>query len=454
MVSIVLPCYDHGKYVKDAIESVLNQTYTDFELFVFDNGSTDDSWKVIQEIEDPRMVKVKLEHNDLLEVKKQFIAMASGGHFAIMHSDDIWKREKLEKQIKFLDENKNARVCFTWSAYVDEELESIEGMEDFFKEYNKPEKGWWDAFFSRANHLSCPSFLCEREIYIKYFGKLYPYRQIADFYCWMKILEETNIYIVEEVLVNQRVHYQGYNKNESSKTFENINRESMELKYIMYDIIDNMDDETFINNCCDLEEDRCCLDHMDVVCKKFFFFLNRCAVYTNEYENVVRYYNSHFAHEENGHVFYQFLDEQYGFSRNDFFAYEGNDGNSVNMLRSRIMRWAKLENTDFSTINYPGSISIYGCGQIGKIFGKKVMPYCHVQQFIDANPKISVYDGIPVVTLEQANIDAGSIIVVIPTYDLPQIIENIKIAHKQIADKNIISFDDLVNTGERIDDRF
>ena len=66
MVSIVLPCYDHGKYVKDAIESVLNQTYTDFELFVFDNGSTDDSWKVIQEIEDPRMVKVKLEHNDLL----------------------------------------------------------------------------------------------------------------------------------------------------------------------------------------------------------------------------------------------------------------------------------------------------------------------------------------------------------------------------------------------------
>ena len=121
MVSIVLPCYDHGKYVKDAIESVLNQTYTDFELFVFDNGSTDDSWKVIQEIEDPRMVKVKLEHNDLLEVKKQFIAMASGGHFAIMHSDDIWKREKLEKQIKFLDENKNARVWFTWSAYVDEE---------------------------------------------------------------------------------------------------------------------------------------------------------------------------------------------------------------------------------------------------------------------------------------------------------------------------------------------
>ncbi len=454
MVSIVLPCYNHGEYVKDAIESVLNQTYKDFELFVFDNGSTDDSWKVIQEIEDSRMMKIKLEHNDLLEVKKRFIAMASGDYFAIMHSDDIWKKEKIEKQIKFLNENKNARVCFTWSAYVNEDLELIEEMDDFFKEYNKSEREWWNAFFSRANHLSCPSFLCEREIYINYFGKLYPYRQIADFYCWMKILEETNIYIVEEVLVNQRLHYQGHNRNESSRTFDNINREVLELKYIMYDIIDGMEDELFIKNFCDLEEEMYCLDHLDVMCEKFLFFMKRGAKYTNEYENAIRYYNAHFDNEENGQVFYQHLDEKYGFSRNDFFGFEGKTGKEVAVLRSRVSRWTKLENIDFSTIKYPESISIYGCGQIGKIFLKKIMPYCRIEQFIDTRPKIDRYMDIPVVTLDQARLNKDSLIVIVPMYDLDDIVESIKDMYGYISNEQIISFDNFVDEGKIIDEKF
>lgn len=60
-VSIVLPCYNHADYVGDSIRSVLNQTYQNFELFVFDNGSTDHSWEMINTFDDPRMIKIRLE---------------------------------------------------------------------------------------------------------------------------------------------------------------------------------------------------------------------------------------------------------------------------------------------------------------------------------------------------------------------------------------------------------
>lgn len=452
-VSIVLPCYNHGAYVADAIQSVLNQTYENFELFVFDNGSTDNSWEVIQSFDDPRMIKIRLEKNDLLKVKLQFIELSSGEYCAIMHSDDVWKEQKLEKQINLFLENENAKACFTWSCFVDEDLNPIEGMEDFFNEYNKSEKEWWQVFLSRANHLSCPSFMCDRNIYIKYFGRLYPYRQIADFYCWMKILEETNLYVVEEVLVNQRVHYSGENKNESARTAENINRENMELKYIIYKIIDEMEDELFIKNFCE-GEDINCLKHIDVMCKKQLFLINRNRGFFGEHDNAIRYYNTYFDYEEAGNVFFEYLREQYGFSRNDFWEYTGSENNSAAVVESRIQRWELLENIDVSTIKYPKSISIYGCGQVGKIFSKRINPYCKIEQFIDGQPRIERYDDIPVVTIDKAILNQDSVIIVIPTYDMEQIVNKIKKEHPSVVERNIYKFEDFIKTGKIIDSSF
>lgn len=455
-VSVVLPCYNHGKYVADAIKSVLNQTYTNLELFVFDNGSTDHSWDVIQEFDDPRMKKIRLKENNLLEVKKQFIKMGTGRYFAIMYSDDVWKEKKLEKQMELFKNNKKARVCFTWSKIVeiDEELNEIEETEEFWKDPNQTPKEWWNTFFTRSNHLSCPSFICEREIYEKYFGKLYPFRQIADFFCWMKILEETNLYTVEDVLVIQRRHNSGANKNESYRSPENISRELVELKYIIYKIIDEMPDKIFLENFCDLDMGKEEIKHMDVMCKKFLFFVKRNRGFISEYDNAIRYYNTYFEYEENGVIFYQFLKNKYGFSREDFFMYEWGEKNIIEVLESRVSRWARLENTDFSTVIYPDSISIYGCGQVGKIFSKKIRPYCRVKQFIDTQPRQDKYDNISVVSVENAIINEETVIVVIPTYDFERIVENIKKYHGQIMNKNIIRFEDFLKTGRMLDAEF
>lgn len=452
VVSIVLPCYNHGAYVEDAIRSVLNQTYTDFELFVFDNGSTDDSWLKINRIDDPRMKKFRLDKNNLLEVKQYFIEKSSGKYCAIMHSDDVWMPEKLEKQVRFLEENSEARVCFTWSKYVDENLNEIPGKENFFRAYNKSQKEWWDAFYARGNHISCPSFICEKDIYIRYFGRLYPYRQIADYYCWLKILCKTNLYIVEEFLVKQRVHWFGKNMNESAETVDNSLRSEIELKHIEYRIINEMEDEVFVKNFVDETEIKKKYTHMDVLCWKILYFIKKGRKTERYRSYAVRFYEEYFVHESDGIPFYVYLSRNFGFSREDFFEYESGANFTKHMLRTRLKNWAQLANTDFSTLSYPRFLSIYGCGQIGKTLLKNIKSYCTVQQFIDKAPQKASYNGIPVKTPDNALYGQTEMIVVTPSYDFESIEASIRKCCKE--ELNIVKIEDFLNTGEKLEKNF
>ena len=449
-VSIVLPCYNHGEYVEDAIKSILNQTYTDYELFIFDNGSTDNSWEVINKFEDHRITKIRLNKNSILKVKEQFIEKARGKYFAIMHSDDVWLEDKLEKQMELFDKNKDVRVSFTWSEFVDEQFNPI-GLR--FDECNKSQKGWWDSFFTGENHMSMPSFMCEREIYIKHLGCLYPYRQIADYYMWMKILEETNIYMVEQVLVKQRIHNSGKgNMNESYRTNENITRTAVEFKLMMFKLLDEMEDKTFVDYLCNNNIDDN-YTHLDVMCEKFLFMLNGEKPFLKDSDYAIWYYNKYFDYIENNNIFYQYLDDKYKFSRQDFFDLTG----KVNVTRDEDLssaRWAKMANIDFSTIDYPKELFIYGCGQIGKIFYKKIRKYCSVKQFIDRNPRRSFYEGVPITKIEDAQLGEGSVIIVVPTYDFDIIVKDITDEHPALKIGNIIRFGEFIEKGKVIDPEF
>ena len=106
-VSVLMPCYNHEKYVGEAIESVLNQTYKDFELFVVDNGCTDNSYNVIKSFEDPRIKVFQLKKNDIEEAYRIMLRNQKGKYIAMMYSDDIWEKNKLEKQMMILEKNPN-----------------------------------------------------------------------------------------------------------------------------------------------------------------------------------------------------------------------------------------------------------------------------------------------------------------------------------------------------------
>ena len=104
-VSIFMSSFNYASYISEAINSVLNQTFSDYELFIFDDASTDESWQIIQSYTDPRIHSFRNNENrnDKEGMNKVIFSMATGEYIAVHHSDNIWEPEKLQKQSDFLD---------------------------------------------------------------------------------------------------------------------------------------------------------------------------------------------------------------------------------------------------------------------------------------------------------------------------------------------------------------
>lgn len=111
MISIVLPSYNRAHILPKAVESILRQTYKDFELIIVDDGSSDNTCEVVKSFDDNRIVYVHQENAGACVARNNGIDHARGEYIAFQDSDDIWHQDKLEKQLKILQE-KNADIVF------------------------------------------------------------------------------------------------------------------------------------------------------------------------------------------------------------------------------------------------------------------------------------------------------------------------------------------------------
>lgn len=107
LVSIVIPVYNSSKYLEETIQSIENQTYQNYEAIFVDDGSNDDSKKIIEnyQLKNSRIKLIKIEHQGVSNARNIGIKSAKGRFLTFLDSDDIWIKDKLEKQIKFIKEN-------------------------------------------------------------------------------------------------------------------------------------------------------------------------------------------------------------------------------------------------------------------------------------------------------------------------------------------------------------
>lgn len=117
MVSVILPVYNRERYVKDAIESVLDQTYKNFELIVVDDGSTDNSIKIIERFRAQSVKIIRQENSGCPVARNSGLKIAQGEYFAFLDSDDLWVRNKLELQMEQISQPDAADMIF---GYVNE----------------------------------------------------------------------------------------------------------------------------------------------------------------------------------------------------------------------------------------------------------------------------------------------------------------------------------------------
>lgn len=112
-VSVVIPTHNSFKYIKECIESVVNQTYKNLEIIVIDDNSIDDTLEVIRQINDKRIKIIKLNNSSgVSKARNKGIKEASGDYICFLDSDDFWYLNKIEKQISFI-KNKE----FIYSGY-------------------------------------------------------------------------------------------------------------------------------------------------------------------------------------------------------------------------------------------------------------------------------------------------------------------------------------------------
>jgi len=120
VISVVIAAFNSEKTIQETVESVLNQTFSDFELIVIDDGSTDSTLEVLSRIKDPRLKVFSYPNAGVAASRNRGIARASGEYVAFLDHDDLWTADKLEAQLRALQENPQAGVAYSLVHCIDE----------------------------------------------------------------------------------------------------------------------------------------------------------------------------------------------------------------------------------------------------------------------------------------------------------------------------------------------
>lgn len=236
-ISVCLTSYNHECFLAESIESILNQTFRDYELFIVDDCSTDNSWEIITHYSkiDSRIKAIRHDYNwgdsglgDLLKEMK-------GEYVAIAHCDDRWEAEKLEKQVKILDEKSDISACFTLVKIIDDEGQEFRNKShpyyNIFNQPNRTRYEWLNYFFYCGNCLCHPSVLVRKDAYVKYDMITKGLHGYPDFCRWIRLCEYSGIYVLQEKLTDFRVH--GNESNTSGDNQGSIKRLAVEECFVL-----------------------------------------------------------------------------------------------------------------------------------------------------------------------------------------------------------------------------
>lgn len=120
LVSVIVPTYNRALFIANAIQSVLNQTYSNFELIIVDDGSTDNTGEVVGQFSDPRIRYVRQENKGRSNARNHALALAKGKYITFLDSDDLYQPDKIELQVAYLDEHPETSMVYTSAYCIDE----------------------------------------------------------------------------------------------------------------------------------------------------------------------------------------------------------------------------------------------------------------------------------------------------------------------------------------------
>jgi glycosyltransferase involved in cell wall biosynthesis len=155
-VSVVIPAYNAMTYLPETVESVLRQTFTDFEVLIIDDGSSDHIRQWADQQTDPRIKLISQVNQGVSVARNTGIAHAQGEYIAFLDADDLWETTKIEKQVRCLDANPALGLVHTWMVFIDKQGKSTGRIISSHTEGNV-----WKQLVEK-NTIACSSVMVRR----------------------------------------------------------------------------------------------------------------------------------------------------------------------------------------------------------------------------------------------------------------------------------------------------
>jgi glycosyltransferase involved in cell wall biosynthesis len=244
-ISVVMICYNHEKYIGEAINSILSQTYSNFELIIVNDGSTDNTSKIIQEFKDPRIIVVEQENSGPSIALNTGINKSRGQFIAFMSGDDISLQDRLMKQIEQIKSQK-ADIIFCLPQIIGPNSKVIKdnACPWFFQRNFDNTAELYSQLFYFGNFLCAPSCFCRRTAIAKVGKFKRGLIQLQDFDYWIRACKKKLVIkLNEEPLIQYRYLFGG---NLSSR--RNRNRVKVETLAIYRNFFDEAPIDLFLDS--------------------------------------------------------------------------------------------------------------------------------------------------------------------------------------------------------------
>ncbi len=195
-----MPVYNGEKFLKEAIDSILGQTFKDFELLVVDDGSIDSSLNIVESFSDQRIKIIRLHHGGIVDALNYGLNNATGEYIIRADADDISLPDRFEKLSNYMEENKEIEVCGSWAISINEKGESFGEIK-----YPPIQNREIRKYAILHNPFIHPSVIIRKKIIDKV-GGYKNFKHTEDYELWTRILSKHQGHNLGEFLLKYRIH--------------------------------------------------------------------------------------------------------------------------------------------------------------------------------------------------------------------------------------------------------
>lgn len=215
LVSIVVTCYNYGRYIVPCLDSIFSQTFQDFEIVVINDGSTDNSEELIRSfLEDSKLKYIYQKNSGQANAKNNGIKNSAGKYIAFLDADDLWDKTKLEKQIPLFSRD-NIGVVYSKAKFVDEHGQFL----DFIlkDKYLTPRSGEVTNHLFFNNFVPFSSSVVRKECFEKLGCFDESFEMGIDWDLWLRISIQYDFDYIDEPLLIYRLGHPGQMSKNAEK---------------------------------------------------------------------------------------------------------------------------------------------------------------------------------------------------------------------------------------------